>query len=99
MINVVNVKEKLPLGIYIGRGTPLGSPFSIGRDGTRAQVIEKYRQWLDKQGPTTPAGLELVKLAAMHRADDLVLACHCKPLDCHGDVIAERVAAMTPEVS
>ena len=38
--------------IYIGRangklkGSPLGNPFSIGVDGDRAEVIEKFRQWL-----------------------------------------------------
>ena len=30
-------------GIYIGRGSAWGNPFVIGRDGDRAEVIEKYK--------------------------------------------------------
>ncbi len=32
--------------VYIGRPGPWGNPFVIGRDGTREQVIAKYRTWL-----------------------------------------------------
>ena len=32
--------------MYVGRPTPLGNPFVIGVDGTRAEVIEKYRTWI-----------------------------------------------------
>ncbi len=35
--------------IYIGRGSKWGNPFVIGKDGTRAEVIEKYGQWLADQ--------------------------------------------------
>jgi len=31
---------------YIGRPSPLGNPFVIGRDGTREDVIEKCSLWL-----------------------------------------------------
>lgn len=36
-------------GEYIGRGSPLGNPFVIGKDGSREQVIAKYRVWLNEQ--------------------------------------------------
>ena len=32
--------------VYIGRPSKWGNPFVIGRDGTRTEVIEKYRDWL-----------------------------------------------------
>jgi hypothetical protein len=30
-------------GVYIGRGSAWGNPYVIGKDGDRAEVIEKYR--------------------------------------------------------
>ena len=29
--------------IYIGRGSKWGNPFVIGKDGSREEVVEKYR--------------------------------------------------------
>ncbi|PIW12451.1 MAG: hypothetical protein COW35_01440, partial [Candidatus Infernicultor aquiphilus] len=34
--------------VYIGRPSKWGNPFTIGKDGTRSEVIEKYRIWLMK---------------------------------------------------
>ena len=45
MITVAN-KRVGAIGEYIGRPSPLGNPFAIGRDGTRDEVIAKYREWL-----------------------------------------------------
>jgi hypothetical protein len=46
-------KERGP-GDYIGRGSPLGNPWVVGRDGARSTVIEKFRAFLwdiiQKQG-------------------------------------------------
>lgn len=99
MIFVVNkAKGSYPTAVYVGRGTPLGSPFHIGTHGNRGQVIAKYKTWLDRQGPDSAAGLELARLDARHQEDDLVLSCHCAPLACHADVIAKHVAAMSPEI-
>jgi hypothetical protein len=39
---VVHCKRP-PFDIYIGRPSKWGIPFVIGRDGTREQVIKKYR--------------------------------------------------------
>jgi hypothetical protein len=36
----------LPGQVYVGRPGPLGNPFVVGRDGSRAEVIAKYRRWL-----------------------------------------------------
>ena len=40
--DVVHCK-KAPFDVYIGRPSKWGNPYSIGPDGTREEVIEKYR--------------------------------------------------------
>jgi len=55
MIYIENKKTYRGDGIYVGRkmlgipGSLLGNPFRIGRDGTRSEVISKYRRWLWEQ--------------------------------------------------
>jgi hypothetical protein len=72
--------KKAAFDIYIGRPSKFGNPFKIGRDGNRAQVIEKYRAWISSQS-------EL--LAEVKKLKGKRLGCWCKPLACHGDVLAE----------
>lgn len=67
-----------PYDVYIGRPSKWGNPFVIGPDGTREQVIEKYRQYL----LTSP---EL--LAALPALRGKILGCWCSPNPCHGDVL------------
>lgn len=96
-IEVMN-KNTVPYaqGEYIGRPSVLGNPFVIGRDGTREQVIERYKTWLRRQWKEKkPARQELVWLAQDAKQDGrLTLICHCKPLACHGDAVAEAVTAL-----
>ena len=68
--------------VPIGRGTLWGNPYKIGRDGTREEVIEKYRVYIVKR-LLIEEGLvdELLKL------DGEKLGCYCKPELCHGDVL------------
>lgn len=66
--------------VYIGRPSKWGNPFIVGIDGTREEVISKYRVWLCAQPHL---------LAALHELKGKVLACWCAPLACHGDVLAE----------
>ena len=74
--------NKEPYDIYIGRPSRWGNPFSIGPDGTRKEVIDKYRQFI---------------LAHPQLMEDLyelrgkTLGCFCKPLPCHGDVLVELI--------
>ena len=91
--------------IYIGRangklkGSPLGNPFSIGVDGDRAEVIEKFRQWLwpqvkvwKEKGEMSPAIIELRSIAVdVADGKRVILTCWCKPEACHGDVIVAGV--------
>ena len=67
--------------VYVGRPSPFGNPFKIGRDGTREEAIDKYRCWLLSQP-------ELVEDARRElRGRDL--ECWCAPLPCHADVLLE----------
>lgn len=63
----------------------MGNPFVIGRDGSRADVIAKYRIWIEQQPELTAALGEL-------RGKDLV--CFCAPLPCHGDVLLDLVGSL-----
>lgn len=70
----------LPRGaVYVGRPSPYGNPFEIGKDGDRAAVIELYRAWI----LTQPA--LLAKVRSELKGKDLV--CWCAPLPCHADVL------------
>ncbi|RWM69206.1 MULTISPECIES: DUF4326 domain-containing protein [Mesorhizobium] len=73
-------KAPAPGRVYIGRPSKWGNPFIIGRDGSREEVIEKYRAWFASQPELLDALDEL-------RGRDLV--CWCAPLACHGDVLVE----------
>jgi len=65
--------------VYIGRPSKFGNKFEIGKDGTREDVIEKYKEWLTKQ----PVLLAQIKKEL--KGKDLV--CFCSPRPCHGDIL------------
>jgi hypothetical protein len=71
-----------PNAVYVGRPTKWGNPYKIGVDGSREEVIAKYREWLKKKLEEDPTFLDPLK------GKDL--ACWC-PLNkpCHADVILE----------
>ncbi len=84
MCNVLNArkvgKRSSATQLYIGRPSKCGNPFVIGRDGSRTEVIAKYRAWIVAQPALMNALDEL-------RGRDLI--CWCAPLACHGDVLVE----------
>ena len=82
-ISVVN-KRHNRYDVYIGRGGPWGNQFEIGRDGTRAKVIAKYRAWI-----TSDDRVAFALRNNLHMLQGKVLGCFCAPLPCHGDVLAE----------
>lgn len=79
MPQVVHVKEWPGPCTFVGRPSKWGNPFVIGRDGSRAEVIEKYRYYL----MLSPLVMDLGEL----RGRDL--GCFCAPLPCHADVLCE----------
>ncbi len=77
--------------VYIGRydrrwgDSKWRNPFRMDtptekRDGTREEVIEKFKQYLQSR-PDLMAQIPELK--------GKTLGCWCKPLPCHGDVLAE----------
>ena len=73
--------DKFPNVVYIGRPTKWGNPFVIGQDGTRKEVIAKYRAYV----------LSNKDLLADVKAElkGKTLSCWCKPKACHGDVLLQ----------
>ena len=74
--------KKDPYDVYIGRPSKWGNPFTVGKDGTREEVIIKYRKWLDE-----PEQEELFD--SISELCGKVLGCWCSPKACHGDVLHE----------
>ena len=66
--------------VYIGRGSPWGNPFVIGKDGTRDEVCDRFAREV----------LPTLDLAPLIGKD---LVCFCAPARCHGDAI---LAALNP---
>jgi Domain of unknown function (DUF4326) len=76
--------------VYVGRAmhrggwrlpaSPLANPFRVGSDGSRAEVVARYREYL-------LARPDLLALLPELRGKRL--GCWCSPLPCHADVIAE----------
>mgnify|MGYP003643148068 CR=1 FL=1 len=66
-------------GVYIGRGSPFGNPFVIGKDGDRDQVCDKYETYLLNNKSLVRKTKRLLK--------GKNLICFCKPCRCHGDTL------------
>lgn len=77
MTRVVNVRRE-SYDVDIRRPSKWGNPFVVGRDGTRDVCIALFR--LHCTG---------LREFARTKLRGKVLGCVCKPLSCHGDVLAE----------
>jgi len=82
MITTIVHCRHAPYDIYIGRPSKWGNPFSIGVDGTREEVIEKYAGWIIEQPHL---------LNDLHELEGKVLGCWCKPEACHGDILIRLI--------
>lgn len=67
---------------YIGRGTPLGNPFTRAEHGEDALTM--YKRWLWGK---MVANDERVMRELRSISEDENLVCSCKPRPCHGDVV------------
>ena len=75
-------KDKIPEdAVYIGRPSIFGNPYIVGIDGSRTEVIEKYRRYLALNNSLREEVIKQLK------GKDLV--CWCSPKPCHGDVLIE----------
>lgn len=79
-MRVINCKKE-KYTHFIGRPSPLGNPFIIGRDGTREQVVIKFKHYAVNNSEI----MELIR----QLPENAVLGCFCAPQDCHGYAIKE----------
>lgn len=97
-----NLREWMddPNNIYIGRAgivfidnkrfpktsSKFANPYKIGKDGTRDQVIQKYKIYIkEKLQNDIALREELIKLKGKN------LGCWCFPEPCHGNVLLELI--------
>jgi hypothetical protein len=85
---LVNLKKQR-CDIYIGRGSIYGNPYLIGRDGSREDVIRKYKTYFyDKLARNS----QFKQAVDWLKGREVTLGCYCSPLPCHGDVILEYLS-------
>lgn len=91
VILIKNQKRYKGQGVYIGRPSFLGNPFSIGKDGGREVVIAKYQVWLEERLDHDCAATRMfVELFdQLCSGQELTLICWCAPRRCHGEVIRD----------
>lgn len=82
---VVN-KSTDPFDVYIGRGSVWGNPYRIKSGQPRAVVIKKFERYLLQQLHSGK-----ISRSELDGLSGKRLGCHCAPLACHGDVIADFV--------
>lgn len=75
--------DKDPCDIFIGCPSKWESPYRVGIDGPREEVMLLHEIWLESRP-------ELIKQVRRELAGK-VLGCYCAPLTCHGDVLV-RIA-------
>lgn len=91
---VINIKSKQPFDVYIGRRMPFTKyynskwrhPFQINKKAQdqrkeRQRVLIEFKKYLFNQ----PELLKQIPIELKGKT----LGCWCKPLPCHGDLLAE----------
>jgi len=99
LVNVRGMEANCESVVYIGRavgkwkGSVLGNPFRIGKDGSREEVIQKYRRWLwERMKEDGEVRKEIMRLSKMYgEGKRIMLGCWCAPLSCHGEVVARAI--------
>ncbi len=87
--------------IYRG-GSILGNPYTdkpIGRTmalyhvRTREEAIQRYSSYFDTMYNGNPEFKAIIdEIYEKYKSgEDVYLECYCKPLPCHGDIIAEKL--------
>ena len=87
-VKIVNKHTSNLRGVYIGRPSILGNPFSLVRYD-RTKSVQLYTEWLREQWLVNEkVKKELLRLALMCKREGMVrLICWCKPKACHGDIV------------
>lgn len=77
---IVNIKFD-ECDLYIGRGSKWGNPFPVWECESREDCLKKYEWYLYHQRTDL--------LADLRELEGKVLGCHCKPRECHGDILIQ----------
>jgi hypothetical protein len=89
MTKVINIKSKELYDVYIGRAGQgqdgyFGNPYILGKDGSREEIMEKYRKYFfQRMCEDTHFRIKIENL------ENKILGCFCKPEACHGDIIKD----------
>ena len=91
---VVNKDKGEKFDVYIGRGSPWGNPHAVGfgaspgeEQNDREEAIRKFKYDFER-GFLRKSKEDALELKGK------TLGCHCKPLACHGDVLAEYLNSL-----
>lgn len=100
VVNITRVrgKRRVKFDVYIGRKTRnhgdsiFRNQFTVPADGTKEEVIEKFRQWLMGEAFTDHDQIRRAAiLMLIPDMEGLVLGCWCKPKPCHGDILCALI--------
>lgn len=93
VVNRHHFKSPPAGAIYVGRGTPLGNPYTL--DGrTREEALDLYRQWLWKK----ICAYDHDVLQMLDRIKESTpLVCSCAPKSCHADIVCAAWTWMREE--
>ena len=100
MIRVENKKTFKGDGVYVGRGSPLGNPYTHRpsalakfRVASRDEAVDKYEEWLrDRLMNDAIVRQAFDTLVDFYQCfGDLTLLCWCAPLKCHADIIKKMI--------
>ena len=81
---VINIRTYQGEYTYIGRGSPFGNPYKIGKGQNRDDVLIGFSIYFEKRLDCDPSFKE-----AVEGLKGKTLGCYCAPLPCHGDIIAD----------
>ena len=93
-VRVCNIHHGTQDGVYIGRPSPLGNPYTVFSPRDRDFVCDLYEDWfVDRVQKDDPAVMaELVRLHQTGKQHGyLKLQCYCAPRRCHGDTIKDFI--------
>lgn len=95
---VVNLRDFRARGLFsltmanavlIDRRTPWGNPFPMDNGNTRDEVVNQFDLWVHISDDPKAVWIR----DHIHALKGKRLACHCAPLACHGDILAEMADA------
>ena len=100
-INIHNKRKSNPVdGVYIGRPSVLGNPFSHLKGtladysvSSRDEAVDRYETWLRSEIKTNKVVIKEMRKLYKKFVDSghLNLVCWCYPARCHGDVIKKLI--------